>query len=190
MDKIKRKLHLSDDGFSLMELIVTILVSAVVTTAAAGFLGVGMQYYNNATHETKLQKESQVAELFVTEMIQESGEYREIPSSMFPAGAGIAFALEVKRGTETSVVIHKGNQLWYSVVTASDDTAKINEVVAKGKSGAFLADNVETFIVSPVNWEEAFKTTNGIVTMDMTFKVQDKQFTEKAIISLRNRKTN
>lgn len=190
MKKIKQKLHLSDEGFSLMELIVTILVSAVVTTAAAGFLGAGMQYYNNATHETKLQKESQVAELFITEMIQEAKEYNEIPSSAYPAGAGIAFAIKVKRGAETSVVLQKENQLWYSVVTATDDGAMINEVLAKGKAGAFLADNVESFVVTPGNWEDAFKNTNGIVTVDMVFKVQDKQYTDKSIISLRNRKTN
>ncbi len=193
MNKRKQKLHLSDDGFSLMELIVTILVSAVVTTAAAGFLGAGMQYYNNATHETTLQRESQVAELFVTELLQESGEYREIPSSAFPAGEGIAYAVRVKRGSQVSVIALKGKQLWYADVTADDTTTDaqiLSQLVTKGKAGAFLADNVETFFVSPASWEEAFISTNGIVTVDMVFKVQDKQYTDKSIVSLRNRKIN
>ena len=64
MKKLKRKLHLSDEGFSLMELIITMLVSAIVTAAAAGFLVAGVQFYNRANAETTIQKESQVAEFF------------------------------------------------------------------------------------------------------------------------------
>ena len=58
----------SDGGFSLIELIVTLLISSVVTLAVVGFLSTGLKHYQNVNSETLLQMESQAATLFLTEI--------------------------------------------------------------------------------------------------------------------------
>lgn len=193
MKKIQKKLHLSDEGFSLMELIITMLVSAIVTAAAAGFLVAGVQFYNRANAEATVQKESQVAELFLTELIQESVNYEVITS----CPAGVQYALKVTRkdaggNDEVSLVIWRDDgQLWYGVVsnTASDDIARINEVLGKGKNGAFLADGVTWFLVTPGARQDAIDG-NGLVKIIMTFEELDKTYSSTATVSLRNKKKN
>ena len=62
MKKRRKKLHRSNEGYTLVELIVTMLISSIVTLAVSGFLIMGIQYYNRTNAETTLQTESQVAE--------------------------------------------------------------------------------------------------------------------------------
>ena len=52
MKKRIKKLHRSNEGFSLMELIVTMLISSIVTAAVAGFLSMGLNYYRRTNAET------------------------------------------------------------------------------------------------------------------------------------------
>ena len=164
MKKRKRMLHLSDEGFSLMELVVTLLVSAVVTAAVAGFLSAGMRYYWNADHETKLQTESQITELFVTELIQESIDYKDLPAT------GVTKAYEIKRQGVTSVLILKEDQLWFSdVADGASDADKIQAVINKGKEGAFLAEHVTDFSITPATRGEALTTSKGVVFVDVSF---------------------
>ena len=66
MKKKMKKLHRSNKGFTLMELVVTMLVSSIVVAAVAGFLSMGLNYYRRTNAETTLQTESQVSELFLT----------------------------------------------------------------------------------------------------------------------------
>lgn len=189
MKKTKKMLHLPDDGFSLMELLVAMMVSAVVTAAAAGFLIAGIRFYQRADAETTVQTESQVAELFITELLQESVDYREIPFTEYPSD--VLYALEVTRTDGASVLVFKDKKLWFGVVDVShDDTTKINDVLGLGKSQAFLADYVETFSVSPGDKTTALTTGNGMVKVEMKFQKAEKSYTEAATISLRNKKRN
>lgn len=192
MKKLHRKLHLSDEGFSLMELIVTMLVSAIVTAAAAGFLVAGVQFYNRANAETTVQKESQVAELFLTEMIQESEEHRYVTTC--PVGVDSALIvdrneteIDASTGAEVeleSIVVRKGSQLWYGTASKSDtDDVKIATVAAMPKNEAFLADCVKEFIVIE-------DPGNGLVQLIMEFEELNKTYNGSATIALRNKKRN
>lgn len=192
MKKLHRKLHLSDEGFSLMELIVTMLVSAIVTAAAAGFLVAGVQFYNRANAETTVQKESQVAELFLTEMIQESEEHRYVTTC--PVGVDSALIvdrneteIDASTGAEVeleSIVVRKGSQLWYGTASKSDtDDVKIATVAAMQKNEAFLADCVKEFIVIE-------DPGNGLVQLIMEFEELNKTYNGSATIALRNKKRN
>lgn len=192
MIKLKNKLHLSDEGFSLMELVVTMLVSAVVVAAATGFLVAGVQFYNRANAETVVQTESQVAELFLTEMIQESEEHRFVVAC--PTGVDSALIvdrneveIDASTGAEIeleSVVIRKGSQLWYGTAKKSDpDDVKIALIAAKEKKDAFLADCVTDFMVID-------HTGNGLVQVVMEFEEGNKTYSGNAIIALRNKKKN
>ncbi len=194
MKKIRKKLHLSDEGFSLMELIVTMLVSAVVTAAAAGFLVAGFQFYNRANAEATLQKESQVAELFLTELIQESEDFRYVTTC--PSGVDSALIVdrnEVKSISGVvveveSVVVRKGSQLWYGVAKKSDaDDVKIATVAGMEKKDAFLADCITDFSVTP---ENKAGVSNDLILITLGFEEGNKTYSGDATISLRNKKKN
>jgi len=188
MKNIFKKLHLSEEGFSMIELIVTMLISSVVTAAVAGFLSAGMQYYWNAKAETKLQTESQIATLFITELLQESTAYEEISSTDFPSSE-VQYAIEVTRGDVVSVVAWVGNQLWYADVDAAlSDYEKLEYLLTQGMGKAFLADAITLFNVSPSRREDAMGLLyNGCAKVTFELKVKDKSYNELAIISLRNR---
>lgn len=186
MKRIHRRLHLSDEGFSLMELVVTILVSAIVTAAATGFLVAGVQFYNRANAETTVQMESQVAELFITELIQESSAHEYVTSC--PAGVDSALILNRNEvdgeGNELeSIVIRKGSQLWYGTAKKDDPVAtKIATVSGLTKDKAFLADCVKEFIV--------VDPESGLVRLIMEFEESNKTYKSNTVIALRNKKRN
>lgn len=184
MKKKRKKLRHSNKGFTLIELIVTMLISSIVTLAVAGFLSMGMRYYYRTNSETTLQTESQVAELFLTELLQESEDYRVIDDGTGPTG--VDYALEVKRGGKTYVTIDNGGALWFAEVTSATDAEKVAEVINKGQEEAFLAKHVENFNVSPGVRSEAISLNNGLVNLGLGFSVNGKTYVGDATIALRN----
>ena len=192
MKKILKKACLSNEGFSLMELIVTMLVSAVVVAAATGFLVAGVQFYNRANAETVLQTESQVAELFLTELMQEAVDYKYTSS----CPGDVEGALEVHRkddagNTKVSMVVWKEGQLWYSDVDASlADDAKIAAVTSKSKSQAFLADCVTFFSVNPAERPDDVNAWDGLVKITASYEELNKSYKSVATVSWRNKKRN
>lgn len=180
--------HLSDKGFSLVELIITMLISSIVTAAVAGFLTMGLRMYQNTDAETVLQTESQIAELFLTELLQESDNYEVIDSTSF---SEVSYAVKVIRGAKVSVVIINGNQLWYGDdITSTSDQERIQDVLDLGKSGAFLASNIQSLALDPITHSEAISSENGLVKIDYTFQVGSRQYIESAFVSLRNKARN
>lgn len=193
MKKSRNNPHLSNEGFSLMELIVTMLVSAVVVAAATGFLVAGVQFYNRANAETVLQTESQVAELFLTELMQEAVDYKYASS----CPGDVDGALEVHRkddagNTIVSMVVWKDGQLWYSEVDVSltDDAAKIAAVTSKSKSQAFLADCVTYFTVFPGERPDDINAWDGLVKITASYEELNKSYKSEATVSWRNKKRN
>ena len=186
MKKKRKKLRRSNEGFTLVELVVTMLMSSIVTLAVAGFLTMGMRYYHRTNAETTLQTESQVAELFLTELIQESEDYAVIDSGNYPSG--VTYALEVKRGGSSYLVLHKEGALWFGELEAPEasEIEKITEVINKGRENAFLAKYVDSFYVSPPIREQAFSFNNGLVNMGLGLSVSGKTYVGDATIALRN----
>lgn len=186
MKKRRKKLHRSNEGYTLVELIVTMLISSIVTFAVAGFLSMGLQYYNRTNAETTLQTESQVAELFLTELLQESEDYRAIKKDDCPAG--IDYVLEVKRGGSTYLTVHKEGALLFAELEnpGASDVEKIAEVVDKGQEKTFLAKHVASFSVSPLVRQEAFDLNNGLVNLGLGFSVNEKTYVGNATVALRN----
>lgn len=182
--KKKKRLHLSEGGFSLVEILVTLLISSAVVAAAAGFIISGTRFYGNASAETTLQTESQMAELFITELLQESDDYKVISST--------PYALEVTRGSEVAVLVFKDNALWYSTVTPKPEAEKdeeVAEVLGYGKSKTFLAEHVENFSVDPETKTDAI-AADGLLKVTMKFSVQNRTYSDIVTISLRNKKKN
>jgi len=68
----KLGLQQNNEGFSLVELIVTILISSVVMAAVVGLLTTGLNLYKNVDAETRLQTEGQAACGRINELVQEA----------------------------------------------------------------------------------------------------------------------
>lgn len=190
--KIKRKkLRHSNKGFTLVELLVTMLISSIVTMAVAGFLSMGLQYYNRANAETTLQTESQVAELFLTELLQESQDYnyKKVTSGSYPE---VESLLEVKRDDNVYVIVQNGKVLWFAKLDdpTIEDDEKIAFVLNKKYENAFLAKHVETFFVSPSARQTAIDERNGLVNLGLSFSIDKKNYTGDATVALRNTKRN
>ncbi len=201
MKRLQTKRHLSNDGFSLMELIITVLISSIVTTAAVAFLSVGMRYYWNAGDETTLQTESQIAELFLTELFQEATDFHKLDAT-YPADMTYAFeVVREKSGTDCyAVVALKGTEIWYKELTTEEstktDAEKVAIIAGATKDTAFLAGNATELTLSETCWADAMSSggvvtgTEGLVKLDMTFHVNGREYKESTWISLRNTKRN
>ncbi len=185
MKKKLKKLHHSNQGFSLMELIVTMLISSIVTAAVAGFLAVGLNYYRRTNAETALQMESQVAEYFLTELLQEAEYYRVIND----CPTGVDYALEVTRDSKIYIVARKGTVLVYGEVDMSanpDDEGRVYAVTSQTVEKVFLAKHVSGFSVTPGKQEDALSLYNGLIRLGLQFSTDGKTYTGNQTVSIRN----
>lgn len=190
MKKRMKKLHLSNEGYSLIELIVTMLVSSIVIAAVAGFLSMGLNYYRRTNAETALQTESQVAELFLTELLQECQSYTVLETGDYPAG--VSYAVEVSRDGVAYIVAKKGEVLVYGAVdpTKTTPTERIQSVSGESLEDVFLARYVQTFTLDPTERSSAVENQNGLVKMELKFSVDDKVYVSRSTVTLRNTTRN
>ena len=190
MKKKMKKLHRSNQGFTLMELIVTMLISSIVTAAVAGFLSMGLNYYRRTNVETALQTESQVAELFLTELLQEAQDYNVLDVGNYPAG--VDYAVEVKREGNLYIVAQKGDILVYGQVEnpAATETERIQSVTSKGMEEVFLARYVETFTLDRGKLSDTVQYQNGLVKLELKFVADGKTYTGTQTVLLRNKIKN
>lgn len=178
----------SDRGYSLIELVVTILMSSVVMIAVVGFLTAGLRHYRNVNSETLLQMEAQVTDLFLTELFQEAQDFRVMDSSVYPTG--ISYAVEVKRdGTTYALALNEG-ELWIAEVTAGNDAGNLLELQSKGRAGAFLAQYVDSMQIASGTFSEAVNSWNSLVNVRVAFKADTKTYNSDILVSLRNGKRN
>ena len=190
MKKRIKKLHRSNEGFSLMELVVTMLISSIVTAAVAGFLSMGLNYYRRTKAEAALQTESQVAELFLTELFQESRSYQYYDNTSCPAG--VTSAVELERDGNLYVVAQKGEYLVYGQVTDTgvEALARIQQITDASLDKVFLARYVNTFSVDPANQGDAINNVNGLVKLTLEFKEDGWSYTGTQTVLLRNKIKN
>lgn len=191
MKKKIKKLHRSNEGFTLIELVVTMMISSVVVAAVAGFLAMGLNYYRRTNAETALQTESQVAELFLTELLQESQSYVVYEAGDYPAG--VSYAAEITRDGVAYIVARKGEVLVFGEVVdqaETDVTERIQSVSSKGLEEVFLARYVQNFTMSPTDRSVAVDTYNGLVRMELSFSVDGKVYSSLSTVTLRNTTRN
>lgn len=180
-----------DGGYTLIELIVTVLISACVVAAATGFLVLGLRRYQSINQETALQTESQLTEFFLTELFQEASAFEEIDAAEFPAGGGISSAVAVTRDGREYLVVHSGTQLWYAEAAGASREEQLAAAAALPKSEKFLADYVVSFDLIPGNATfEEIVAGDGWLKIETLFSVGTKQYVSNVMIALRNGKQN
>lgn len=182
----------SNAGLSLMELVVTLLISGVVMLAATGFLTAGLRYYRNVNSESLLQMESQMTELFLTELIQESSDFTTVRKADYPSGVEVKYALEVVRGGKTYMVAWLGNELYYSEVTGATITERLKCLTNKDRSDTFLAQYVTSFSLDP--FAQDFKSAQSNMyrgtMINISYEVDQKKYEGSSLIMLRNVERN
>lgn len=192
MKKRIKKLHRSNKGFTLMELIVTMLISSIVTAAVAGFFSMGLNYYRRTNAETALQTESQVAELFLTELFQESQYYQYYEETSCPTG--VTSAVELERDGNLYIVAQKGECLVYGQVTDTgvEASARIQQITDESLDEVFLARYVDTFSVEPSNRADSINSDyyNGLVKLTLEFDADGWSYTGTQTVLLRNKIKN
>lgn len=186
---MKKKMKKSENrGYSLIELVVTILISSVVMVAVVGFLSTGLRHYRNVNSETMLQMESQVAELFLTELFQESRDFHEIDASAYPIG--VSYAAEITRDAEY-ILLLKDGELLFSKVTGGTDSERITNALSKDRSETFLAQYVKSIDIFGDNTTFAeVAGSHGLMSLNVEFEVDKKSYESNMLISLRNAKRN
>lgn len=182
----------SNCGYSLIELIVTVLISSVVMLAVVGFLTAGLNHYRSVNSETLLQMESQMTELFLTELFQEATDFQTVPASDYPAGTDVKSAVEVKRDGLTYMVALIGSELRFGEVTAGTMAEELAELAGKGKSETFLAQYVTSFSLAGggESFANALANTYVGTMIDVTYQVDQKSYSSSSLITLRNRVKN
>lgn len=191
MEAKKHRVFASNGGYSLVELIVTVLISGVVMLAVMGFLTSGLNHFRNVNSESLLQMESQMTELFVTELIQESTDYRTVTGSDLPSG--VSAALEIERGTDYYILALVGNELRFGTPTGgSTVNEKVANVAAQSRNSTFLAQYVTNFYLS--SGSETFENAKNnfyqgtLVTIE--YQVDQKSYTSASLIKLQNIQRN
>ena len=198
MEAKRKKGIASDDGFSLVELIVSILVSGVVMLAVMGFLTSGLRHYRNVNSEVLLQMESQMTELFVTELIQESSDFKMVDSGDLPTG--VTAALEVQRGTDYFVLAQIGNELRFGQTTAGTTAERVEEIKDADRKTTFLAQYVTSFSL-PVETDSFEEIRDRVsdrydpikyygTSVTIEYQVDQKTYTSSSLIRLQNVERN
>ncbi len=195
MEAERKKIIASDDGFSLVELIVSVLVSGIVMLAVMGFLTSGLRHYRNVNSETLLQMESQMTELFITELMQESSSFKMVDGSDLPTG--VTAALEVQRGTDYFVLAHIGNELRFGQTTAGSTAERVEEIKDADRKTTFLAQYVTDFSL-PTARDSFEKVRNNVAnyndyygtSVTIEYQVDQKTYTSSSLIRLQNVERN
>ena len=191
MEAKEQKVLASNGGYSLVELIVTVLISGVVMLAVMGFLTSGLNHFRSVNSESLLQMESQMTELFITELIQESTDFRAVTDTDLPSG--VSAALEVERGTEYFILALVGNELRFGTPTdGATVSEKVANVATQSRNKTFLAQYVTDFSLdddlNTFDKAKDFDYAGTVVTIQ--YQVDQKSYTSASLIKLQNVERN
>ena len=174
-----------NQGFTLVELMVSIAVLSIVTLGVGGLLRLAANQYSNATQETEVQN-----------LIQST--FASINNSLVDAEIGVDFvewsgksALVIANKNNIVVFLKSGNKLYYTdtltYTAGKKDSEKLDDAVTKAKTGFtptdaenLLADHVTLFNVDKTNAE------NGWVVLSVKIQHHDRYKSMAQNVFLRN----
>lgn len=191
-----RKLKRDHRGFSLVEVLVSMLVASVIVLAIGGIISIGTRVYRTTNEETELQKESQIAMNLIHDIMIKAIEYKYINVSSDvevllittgrEEGDGVAvtnnyYAISLDK-VNHRLLFSKTTNNMIAVLPEDWAIAAANDEVIS-LSPSLLAKYVETITVSPNEGRSSNKDTVQI-TLDL--KISDKLFSTFTTIKLRN----
>ena len=119
--KIRKKKQLNNKGFSLVELLVALAVSAVVITIIGAFVSQGTGFYSEQGNSVNLQNELQEVSNVVTETLQE------------------ATMLDISQGTD-NVMVYTGEYHVVDGVSVFETNKGASRLMYWDGAGIYLVD--------------------------------------------------
>ena len=205
--KQELRLQQNNEGFSLVELIVTILISSVIMMAVVGLLTTGLNLYKNVSAETQLQIEGQAACGRINELVQEAQYLQFYSNEGADSGATPISTLGNNKVLVLMTLEDTGNGWWYYVAwdaagktllltksaatldpvngtlnnpSESDIVNKVNTMVSAGQKKKYLlAQYIDTF-----NFKEI---DTKLYYIDVLLATGNKQFSTSQFINERNK---
>lgn len=208
LNKTVKKLN--NNGFTLIELVVSLLVSSFVVLAASFFLSASIRSYNATNQEISLQMESHIAHNMVEDLIVESTSCEYIPNYAYTSTGGDTgtcglFKIGSTDGINTFLylVIHDrdNNRLLLKklppISITEDDNyidicgtlfneSEVNVFVGDAITAeryALLANHCSVFDVKPYTIHE---DTDDLVRVSSEFELNGKVFKSSSNVSMRN----
>lgn len=204
--KQELRLQQNNEGYSLVELIVTVLISSVVMLAVVGLLTTGLSLYKNVSTETGLQTEGQAACGRINELVQEAQYLQFYSNEGADSGAAAISTLGNNKVLVLMTLEDNGNGWWYyiawdaggkmllltkeTVTTNADGTVnnpseshiadKVNTMVTAGQKKKYLlAQYIETFNFKEIDAK--------LYYIDVLLANGGKQFSTSQFINERNK---
>lgn len=170
-------------GFSLIELIVSIAILAIVGVAITGFMAFGSRSYSKANTNVKLQYEQQLAVNQVRDQIVEATD-----ALYFDTGTSTLGIYYRNRDDAGNITYSMTGIRWNSTdeklyIASLSSPNKADMVVSSLTFTSVLADNVTDFKV------DLSKVKRNKVIFEITFKIGDREKTVKETVALRNKLT-
>lgn len=203
------KLQQNNEGFSLVELIVTILISSVVMLAVVGLLTTGLNLYKSVSAETLLQTEGQAATGRINELVQEA-QYLQFYSNDGVNDSGCKPLGELVDNKVLLLMTNEdgGDGWWYYIVwdageklllltkegvardadntiinvpSEDDIKEKASDMISvTQKKKYLLAQYIDNFVFSKMGTEKLYK-------VDILLATGNKQFSASQFINERNK---
>lgn len=171
----------NNKGFSLVELIVAFAIFAIVGATICAFVVFGSKNYSSSNKEVKLQYEQQIAVNQIRDIVLETSEAISYDSTGHEL---LVFGKDdidpAKPYSVSSITFDVDNStLNYN----SEHFATFDGVTSVAFSGTpkLLAEDVTDFSV------DLKKLKKGQVTLNITFKIDEKEITVHPVIKLRNK---
>lgn len=188
----------NNKGMSLVELIVTLLISSMVMLAAVYLFQISSKGYTVSTFEQNLQIEAQTASAVTEELVLEALDYEYVSGSV-PALIVLVNS-ETANKKDTVVVLYDSATKRIILHRYKEDDrvtgkSQFELSTLAGETLAaypndFLAKYVDMFNVSPNSMDEA-SAGNKLVKIELLFKLEGSiknEFVKNINISLRNKK--
>lgn len=202
-----RKLTKENKGYSLVELIVSVLVSTLVLMSVVAFISVAMNHYRRTGEELNLQVESQIAMNLIHDIVIETQE--DVVSTEVDVDGKTYHVIRVlaKRtdknltGESIGVLYHhfivldnEHHRLLFSKVkvTSPDPYTNVDEDVTKGNMADYIRDNMlgednlKRVFLADYATGLAAATADNLVNLTLTFTCGDRTYIAEKAIYIRN----
>lgn len=193
------KIKKDNYGFSLIEILVSMMITSIIILAIGGLLSIGTRIYTSTNIETELQKESQVAINQINDIMIKAVAYKYMTVS---ADVDVLYVKtnreEIDDGSVDyhcyAIILDKKNQrllfkkitnnnlapTWANGENWAQDVAD-DEAISSTPS--LLSQYVESLTLTPNTGPTASKDT---VMITINLKLRDKNYSTFTTVKLRN----
>lgn len=195
IERTKRKLN--NEGYSLVELIVSMLVMSMVMFIAIAFINSSRNTYERISTETSLQTEAQITTNYINEIMLEALEWGLVTSSDTDTVVYYADAPDNSEiGVSTKVlyryyfILDKTTYKMYFTKLVKTDVSALETTAianAKGNLRKLLAEHVKNVVFTT----KSTNSTGELVNVDLTFgyaSMPEKDYVTTLVVAGRNLK--